>query len=55
MEAKDSGETVRIYGTSSADGALLEDIALLAEDAFIFLRGTIRTDQVEALMKQAEK
>ena len=55
LEAKDSGETVRIYGTSSADGALLEDIALLADDALIFLRGTIRTDQIEALMKQADK
>ena len=55
MEAKDSGETVRIYGTSSANDTLLEDIALLAEDTLIFLRGTIRTDQVEALMKQADK
>ena len=56
MEAKDGGgETVRIYGTSSADGSLLEDIAILAEDALIFIRGSIRTDQIEALMKQADK
>ncbi len=55
MEAKDGGETVRIYGTSSADGTLLKDIALLAGDALIFIRGSIRTDQVEALMKQADR
>ena len=55
LEAKDGGETVRIYGTSSADGSLLEDIAILAEDALIFIRGSIRTDQIEALMKQADK
>ena len=55
LEAKDGGETVRIYGTASADGNLLEDIALLAGDALIFIRGAIRTDQVEALMKQANR
>ena len=56
MEAKDGGgETVRIYGTSSADGSLLEDIAILAEDALIFIRGSIRADQIGALMKQADK
>ena len=55
MEAKDSGETVRIYGTSSGDGSLLEDIALLAGDALIFVRGSIRADQIGALMKQADK
>ncbi|MBQ3767230.1 MAG: DUF4252 domain-containing protein [Bacteroidales bacterium] len=54
MEAKDDGETVRIYGTSSGEGDLLEDIAILAEDALIFVRGTIRMDQVETLMKQAD-
>ena len=55
LEAKDGGETVRIYGTSSADGSLLEDIAILAEDALIFIRGSIRADQIGALMKQADK
>ena len=55
MEAKDGGETVRIFGTSSDDGAFLEDVALLADDALIFVRGTIRMDQVEALMKQADR
>ena len=55
MEAKDEGETVRIYGTSSSGGDLLEDIAILAEDALIFVRGTVRMDQVGELMKQADK
>ena len=55
MEAKDNGETVRIFGTSSDDGTLLEDVAILAGDALIFIRGYIRTDQIEALMKQADR
>ena len=55
MEAKDEGETVRIYGTSSGEGDLLEDIAILAEDALIFVRGTVRMDQVGELMQQADK
>ena len=55
MEAKDGGETVRIYGTSSRDGSLLEDVALLAGDALIFVRGTIRADQVAALIAQADR
>ena len=55
LEMKDGGETVRIYGVSSADGSLLEDIALLAEDTLIFIRGSIRTDQIEALMRQADR
>ena len=54
LEAKDGGETVRIYGTSSNDGNLLEDIALLAGDALIFIRGTIRADQIAALIAQAD-
>ena len=55
MEAKDGSETVRVYGTSSKDGSLLEDIALLAGDALIFVRGTVRMDQVAELMKQADR
>ena len=55
MEAKDGGETVRIYGTASDDGTLLKDIALLAGDALIFIRGSIRTEQIDALMKQADR
>ena len=55
LEAKDGGETVRIYGTSSRDGSLLEDVALLAGDALIFVRGSIRADQVAALIAQADR
>ena len=55
LEAKDSSETVRIFGTSSSDGETIEDIAILADDALIFVRGTIRSDQIEALMKQADR
>lgn len=54
MEAKDGDETVCIYGNASADGSQLQDISILAGDALIFIRGTIRTDQVEALIKQAD-
>ena len=54
MEAKDGEETVRIYGNTSADGSLLQDISILAGDALIFIRGSIQTDQVEALIKQAD-
>ena len=55
LEAKDGGETVRIYGASTKDENLLEDIVLLAEDALILVRGTIRIDQVGALMQQANQ
>ena len=54
LEAKDDGETVRVYGSSSKDGKTLQDIALLAGDALIFIRGSIRTDQIEALIDQAD-
>ena len=55
LEAKDSGETVRIYGTTVGDGSLVEDLALLASDALIFIRGTVRMDQVGELVKQSGK
>ena len=55
LEAKDGGEAVRIYGTSSDDGNLLEDVALLAGEALIFVRGAIRADQVAALLAQANR
>ncbi len=55
MEAKDGGEKVAIYGLSSKDGSRIEDIIIRADDALISVRGSIRTDQVEALMKQASK
>ena len=55
MEAKDSGETIRIYGSSTKDENLLENIVILASEALIFVRGTIRVDQVGALMQQANQ
>ena len=55
MEAKDGGEKVAIYGLSSKDGSQIKDIIIRADDALISVRGSIRTDQVEALMKQASK
>ena len=55
MEAKDDGETVRIYGLSNAAGDILEDVILLADDALISVRGKIRADLVGELVNQAEK
>ena len=52
MEAKSDGETIRIFGGSTKDETLLEDITILAGDALICIRGTIRTDQIEELMRQ---
>ena len=54
LEARDGGETVRVYGLSSADGNLLEDIIVLAEDALISVKGKIRMDQVGELIRTAE-
>ena len=55
MEAKDEGETIRVYGSSSKDENLLEDIVILAGDGLLCIRGTIRVDQIEALMQQADR
>ena len=55
MEAKDDGETVRIYGLSNAAGNILEDIIILAGDALISVRGKIRADLVGELIQQSEK
>ena len=54
LEARDGGETVRVYGLSSDDGNLLEDIIVLAEDALISVKGKIRMDQVGELIRTAE-
>jgi hypothetical protein len=54
MEAKDGEETVRVYGQSSDDGNLLEDIIILAEDALISIKGKIRMDQVSDLIGTAK-
>ena len=55
MEAKDGGETVRVYGLSNAAGDILEDIVLLANDAIISVRGKIRADLIGELVNEAEK
>ena len=55
MEAKDGGETVRVYGLSNAAGDILEDIIVLAGDALISVRGKIRADLIGELVTQAEK
>ena len=55
MEARDGGEKVAIYGLTSKDGSRIDDIIIRADDALISVRGSIRTDQIEALMKQASK
>ena len=55
MEAKDGGETVRVYGLSNAAGDILEDIIILAGDALISVRGKIRADLIGELVNQAEK
>ena len=55
MEARDGGEKVAIYGLTSKDGSRIDYIIIRADDALISVRGSIRTDQIEALMKQASK
>ena len=55
MEAKDEGETVRIYGLSNAAGDILQDIIILAGDALISVHGKIRADLVGELIQQSEK
>ena len=55
LEAKDGGETIRVYGLSNAAGDILEDVILLAGDALISVRGKIRADLVGELVNQAEK
>ena len=54
MEAKDGDETVRVYGQSSGDGNILQDIFILADDTLISIKGSIRMDQVNALIGTAK-
>jgi hypothetical protein len=54
MEAKDGDETVRVFGQSSSDGNILQDIFILADDTLISIKGTIRMDQVNALIGTAK-
>ena len=52
MEAKSDGETVCIYGGPAKNENLLQDITILGGDVLICIRGTIRVDQIEELMRQ---
>ena len=54
MEAKDGEETVRVYGQSSDDGNLLQDIIILADDTLISIKGSIQMDQVNDLIGTAK-
>ena len=54
MEAKDGGETLRIYGLSNVSD-ILEDVIILAGDALISVHGKIRAALVGELINQAEK
>ena len=54
LEARDGGEAVRIYGMSSDDGNLLQDVVILAEETLITVKGKIRMDQIGELIKTAE-
>jgi hypothetical protein len=55
LEAKDSGQTVKVYGLSNADGSLLEDIIILADDTLISLKGKIRPEQLGELMDKVNR
>ena len=54
MEAKDDGETVRIYGLSNVSD-ILEDVIIMAGDALISVHWKIRADLFGELINQAEK
>ena len=55
LEAKSDGETIRIFGGPTKDENILQDIAILTGDVLVCIRGTIRTDQVEELMRQTNR
>lgn len=52
MDVKDSGETLKIYGTVSEDGGRLKDFIIHApeEGAFILLSGTLSVDSISKIM-----
>jgi len=56
MEAKDDGDHVKIFGILSEDGSTIKDIILHEADGgtLISVIGTIRLDQIDLLMKQAD-
>ena len=53
LEARDGEDHVCIYGVVS--DKRIQDIVILADDALISFRGSIRSDQIDALMSQAKK
>ena len=57
MEAKEDGDHVKIFGILSEDGSTIKDIILHETDGgtLISVIGTIRLDQIDLLMKQADK
>lgn len=54
LEAKDDGETVRIYGLTSDSGDSFKDLVIDTGDALICVTGTVRLDQVGALTEVAK-
>lgn len=54
MDVKDSGESLKIYGTVSEDGNQIKDFFVHAPDegAFILLSGTLSLDSVSGLMEK---
>ncbi len=54
MDVKDSGESLKIYGTVSEDGGKIQDFFVHApnEGAFILLSGTLSMDSISGLMEQ---
>lgn len=56
METKDDdGETVRIYGIASDNGDRVKDIVILAGEALISLKGSIRTDMIGNMVNQSTR
>lgn len=55
MEAKDGGESMSIYGNSSRDGKLLEDIVFYSPEnsTLICFFGTLDTDKFGEFVKKA--
>ena len=57
MEAKDEGESIRIYGTPSADGSKINDIVVFSPEsgAFICMFGIIDADKIGEIAETAGK
>ena len=57
MEAKDGGETMAIYGTSSKDGKSIDDIVFFSPEnhTLICFFGTLDTDRLGEFVEKASK